>query len=84
MSFAGKILRVDLTNRKINKYDSDLAKNYIGGFGFCAKLACDLIKSRITPLSPSNPLIIGVGALVGTNAPATSRIYACDAEDTWA
>jgi len=39
-------------------------------------LLCDNIKSRITPLSPSNPLIIGVGALVRTNAPATSRIYA--------
>ena len=76
MSFAGKILRIDLTNCEINKYDSDLAKNYIGGFGFCAKLACDNIKSGITPLSPSDPLIIGAGALVGTNAPATSRIYA--------
>lgn len=77
MSFAGKILVIDLSNSKVTKSSTitTTIKEYIGGFGLCAKFACELIKPDIEPLNPSNSLVIGAGLLVGTNAPATSRVY---------
>lgn len=78
MSFAGRILVIDLSNDKVSTKSSTISaiiKEYIGGFGLCTKLACELVKPDIEPLNPSNPLVIGAGLLVGTNAPAASRVY---------
>ena len=76
--YAGNILRVDLSKREINKerLHMGLAKDFIGGFGIGAKLAYDLIKPSIAPLSPENSIIISAGPLVGTSAPASSRFDA--------
>jgi aldehyde:ferredoxin oxidoreductase len=76
--FAGHILRVDLTERDITSspIESRLVEKYIGGLGLTVKLAYDSIKPGTEPLSPQNPIVLGAGALVGTNVPAASRIYA--------
>jgi aldehyde:ferredoxin oxidoreductase len=76
--FAGKILYVDLTKRKIREepLDSALAQNYIGGLGLTVKLAYDQIRPGTDALSPDNPIVLGTGPLVGTSIPATSRVYA--------
>ncbi len=74
--FGGHILHVDLTTQEIEKkeIDPDLARNFVGGYGINAKLGYDLIESGVDPLSPENKIIIGVGPLVGTNVPASSRV----------
>ena len=76
--YAGKVLHVDLTKNEIKRepLDPELVKSFIGGFGVNVKFAYDLIKPGIDPLCPENVIIIGVGPLVGTIAPGSSRVYA--------
>jgi aldehyde:ferredoxin oxidoreductase len=74
--YAGSILRVDLTEEKIRKepLDRELVEKFIGGWGINIRLFYDLQKPKIDPFSPDNPIIIGVGALVGTMVPGASKI----------
>jgi aldehyde:ferredoxin oxidoreductase len=76
--FAGRIIHVDLTTGEIKKINLnyDLAEKFVGGLGLSIKIAKDEITPRTDPLSPENPIILGVGPLVGTNLPAVSRFYA--------
>jgi aldehyde:ferredoxin oxidoreductase len=70
-----KVMRVDLTNRKIET--SEISKedfiDYIGGRGFGAKLAFDEIKGGIEPFDPENKLIFVTGPLAGTSAQSFGR-----------
>jgi len=71
----GSILFVDLSQKKWEKEEIDVRtrKEFLGGIGFNAKLAHELIKPNIDPLSPENYILIGAGALTGTGAPATPK-----------
>ncbi|MFX1304089.1 MAG: aldehyde ferredoxin oxidoreductase N-terminal domain-containing protein [Promethearchaeota archaeon] len=73
--YTGKILNVNLTDNKITvrKQNIEDIKQFIGGLGINTKIAAELIKPNIDPLSPENYLIIGVGPLVGTITPGSSR-----------
>lgn len=73
--YTGNILNINLTNKKITitKQNIDDIKQFIGGLGINTKFAAELIKPYIEPLSPENYLIIGVGPLVGTITPGSSR-----------
>jgi aldehyde:ferredoxin oxidoreductase len=75
--FAGNILFVDLTKgiTKKSPLEMQMAEKYGGGLGLTIKLAYDRIVSRHDALSPENPIVIGAGPLVGTNLPASSRVY---------
>lgn len=75
--FAGNVLYVDLTRGEVKKepLDYELAEQFLGGFGMAVKLGCDRIKPDINPLSPENVIVLGVGPLVGTSLPGTSRVY---------
>jgi aldehyde:ferredoxin oxidoreductase len=70
--WAGTILRVDLTKRKITKVDlaKDLAYNYIGGRGINGKFVYDEVPVGLDPLSPENRLCLCAGLLSGTLFPA--------------
>ncbi|NIO20805.1 MAG: aldehyde ferredoxin oxidoreductase, partial [Candidatus Aenigmarchaeota archaeon] len=74
-SYAGKILRVDLTSgkHKIEDLDFDFARTYIGGRGFGSKILYEELSPGIDPLSPNNILVFTPGALLGTATPAASR-----------
>ncbi len=76
--FAGKILYVDLTRGEVSEKPlaPELAKDFIGGLGLTIKLAYDNIKPGVDALSSDNTIVLGAGPLVGTNLPATSRVYA--------
>lgn len=76
--YAGKILHVDLSREKIlsQELPKDLAINYIGGNGFCARLLFDMVRPGIDPLSPENVLIFAVGPLTGTAWPQSGRYEA--------
>lgn len=73
--YAGKILYVDLTSGDIEKQqlDTEVAQKFLGGWGINYQLEYDLLKPDTDPLSPDNPIIIGVGVLCGTLAPASSK-----------
>ncbi len=74
--YGGKILRVDLTRRKIEKQalDPGLAREWIGGRGFIAKFLYDENPPGVNPLSPGNRLIIAAGPLSGTFWPSAAKL----------
>jgi aldehyde:ferredoxin oxidoreductase len=72
--WVGKILDIDLTNRKVYVYplDRTLAKSFIGGRGINGKMLFGLIRPNTDPLGPENVMIFGTGPLGGTPG-ATGR-----------
>jgi aldehyde:ferredoxin oxidoreductase len=75
--FAGRVLAVDLTRRVIKEepLDEALARDFIGGLGLTVRIAWDKIKAGTDALAPENPIVLGAGPLVGTDLPASSRVY---------
>ncbi len=71
----GKILRVDLGEERIREEDlpEQLARNYIGGNGFAARILWDEVPKGIDPLGPENKLIFATGPLNGTIWPTSGR-----------
>ena len=76
--FAGKVLCIDLTTSHVQSLPLDMtvAEQFGGGLGLTVRLAYERITPGTGALSPDNPIVIGVGPLVGTNLPAASRMYA--------
>ena len=76
--FAGKVLRVDLTEEHIweEQLDMEMARSYLGGPGLNTRLAYPLLKPSADPLSPENVIVLGTGLLAGTIVPGASRFYA--------
>jgi aldehyde:ferredoxin oxidoreductase len=76
--FAGKVLSVNLTTGEIREepLGQDMPSRFLGGLGTSIKLAYDHIIPKTNPLSPENLIVLGVGPFVGTNIPASSRVYA--------
>ena len=77
-SYAGKILRVDLTTGKTSTepLSEQMAKSYIGGIGLGIRLLMDNSKAGTDPFSPDNPLIFVTGPLSGTMGPTAGNGYA--------
>jgi len=73
--YAGKILRVDLTNKKVTaeNVDDTLARQYLGGNGFGIKYLYDEVPAGLNPLDPENRLIIMTGPGEGTMLPGAGR-----------
>jgi len=74
-SYAGNILRVDLTKQRLRMEPipkKDLRK-YLGGRGLAAKILFDELKPGIDPLSPENKLIFATGPLTGLTFPASAK-----------
>lgn len=76
--YAGKILRINLTERNygVENLDSDLAEKYVGGRGLGTKMFYDEVDATVDPLSPENKLLIFTGALTGTPTPTSGRYMA--------
>ncbi len=73
--YAGKILRVNLSNGNITiESTAKYAKEWIGSSGIAIKILYDELKHWVTPYDPANKIIVGVGALVGTTAPGTNKM----------
>jgi aldehyde:ferredoxin oxidoreductase len=75
--FAGTVLVVDLTNGEVRKepLDGGLAKDFIGGLGLTVRLAYENLLPGTDALAPENPIVLGAGPLVGTDLPASSRVF---------
>jgi aldehyde:ferredoxin oxidoreductase len=71
--YVGKILRIDLTERKISTIDTKTCEKWGGGHGMGSALFFDLVKDKtIGPLDPRNVVTIMSSPLSGTLAPAVS------------
>jgi len=73
--YAGQYLRVDLTKGEMKKepLPSWMAKHYIGGTGFAARVLWDELKPQTNPLSPENSLVMAVGPATGALSPSSGR-----------
>ena len=74
-SYAGAILRIDLSTGETEKQELDLAfaHKHIGGRGFGSRYLYNEVPPEVTPFDPANRLIFTPGALFGTAVPAASR-----------
>ncbi|MBS1178705.1 MAG: phenylacetaldehyde:ferredoxin oxidoreductase [Proteobacteria bacterium] len=75
MSWAGKILRVDLTagTVKSEPLNMDRARAYIGSRGLATKYLVEEVDPKVDPLSPANKIIWATGPLTGTMASTGGR-----------
>jgi len=75
MSWAGKILRVDLTagTVKSEPLNMEWARAYIGSRGLGTKYLCEEVDATVDPLSAGNKIIWATGPLTGTMASTGGR-----------
>ncbi|MFQ6095053.1 MAG: aldehyde ferredoxin oxidoreductase family protein [Candidatus Bathyarchaeia archaeon] len=66
--YAGKFLRLDLTNERTTDviFDEETLRNYIGGTGIGAKILYDEVPPDVDWSNPENRLILASGPLGGT------------------
>ncbi|MBW1838686.1 MAG: aldehyde ferredoxin oxidoreductase family protein [Deltaproteobacteria bacterium] len=74
--WTGKILRVDLTQGKVEKQPTpvELAHNYLGGEGMGVKFLYDEVPPGTHPFDPKMIFVVGIGPLTGTLAPSCGRL----------
>ncbi len=71
--WAGKILRVNLTNGKISSEDTSKYQDYIGGMGIGYKVLFDEVPAGTKPYDAANKIVVGTGPLCGSGVPMSSR-----------
>jgi aldehyde:ferredoxin oxidoreductase len=75
--YKGKILRVDLTNRKTSTLDftDEFARKYLGGNGFAARYIFDMVDPRTEAYDPTNIVAMMTGPFQGINIPTAGKYY---------
>ncbi len=75
--WAGRVLRVDLTENKISKepLPASWGEQFLGGSGINDWILWNEVGPEVEPLSPDNRLIFGIGPLAGTIVPLGSRTH---------
>jgi aldehyde:ferredoxin oxidoreductase len=75
MSWAGKLLRVNLTKGECTSepLNMDWAQKYLGQRGLATKYLVEEIDPKVDPLSPDNKLIMTTGPLTGTTCSTAGR-----------
>lgn len=73
--FWGKILKVDLSARKISvkAFNNAFARKYLGGVGLAVKLVSDEVTRSVEPLSPRNLLVFATGPFQATTIGGSGR-----------
>ncbi|MBC7263203.1 MAG: aldehyde ferredoxin oxidoreductase family protein [Chloroflexi bacterium] len=67
LGYMGKILRVNLTDKRITEEELEegVARQFLGGRGLGAKILFDELKPGIDPLGPENKLVVAAGVVTG-------------------
>jgi len=75
MSWAGKILRVNLSAGTVKSEPLNMkwAKEYLGSRGLATKYMVEEVDAKVDPLSPANKIIWATGPLTGTMASTGGR-----------
>ncbi len=76
--YTGKILHVDLSNRKleIEKKDDAFYRTYLGGRGIGYQYLLKMVPPGIDPYSPDNVLVLATGVMTGAPLAASCRFAA--------
>jgi aldehyde:ferredoxin oxidoreductase len=76
--YTGRILHVDLTNRKIDIEQKDEAffRSYLGGRGIGYHYLMNMVPPGVDPLSPENILVLATGVMTGSPLAASCRFAA--------
>ena len=76
--WAGKIVRVDLNEKRVSTTDIEqYCEDFIGGIGIAEKIYWDEGHPDKDAFHPDNPLIFMTGPLAATAAPAAPRWIVC-------
>ena len=77
MKQLGSIIHIDLSKKcyQTQVFENALAETVLGGFGFNTWYLYNNLSRNTRALGPENTLIISIGLLTGTAAPASSRIH---------
>ncbi len=73
-SVTGRVVRVNLTNRRIDYEQPDVYKQFIGGRGVGSYILMREVPADAHPYSPENIITLNTGPLTGTLSPASGRI----------
>lgn len=75
--YAGKVLYVDLSRRKVvvEALDLGCAEALIGGFGVNNMIAYEHAPLMVDPLAPESVVVFGAGPLNGTIAPGAGKVH---------
>jgi aldehyde:ferredoxin oxidoreductase len=73
--YGGQVLRVNLTQGTVEKSELDpsLAKDYLGGRGFAAKVLYSELEKGTDPLGEANKLVVAAGPLSGLLIPGAGK-----------
>ena len=73
--YAGKLLNINLSNRKIKDKDLeiDLARDFIGGYGIGSRVIYNIQRAGVDPFEEESVFAVLTGPLTGTGLPFTSR-----------
>ncbi|MFQ6068250.1 MAG: aldehyde ferredoxin oxidoreductase family protein [Candidatus Bathyarchaeia archaeon] len=73
--YAGKILRVDLSNKSFEAQTlpPKWPRKFLGGMGFASMMLFKETKKGLDPLGADNKLIVAPGLLTGTGIPTASK-----------
>jgi len=74
--FFGRLLRIDLTERKhhVEEIDPEILRDYVGGSALAARILYEELPAGTDPLGPENKLVYTVGPFTGTRIPCASRL----------
>jgi len=73
--YGGQVLRVNLTRGSVEKsdLDPDLARDYLGGRGFAAKVLYSELEQGTDPLGEANKLVVAAGPVSGLLIPGAGK-----------
>ncbi len=77
--FVGKILVVNLNTKEISEenLNEKIAREFLGGAGYCSRYLYDHITKDTEPLSPENFLMFMTGPFCGSTVPTSGRFVVC-------
>lgn len=71
--WAGKILRVNLSDGTITTFPTEPYKSYIGGMGIANKIMFDEVPAGVEPFDEENKVVFAVGPLTASGVPLAGR-----------
>ena len=77
--YAGRVLRIDLTEERVSveEIDPEVLRSFLGGVGYAARLLYDEVAAGIDPLGPENKVVFATGPFNGTAVPGSGSISVC-------
>ena len=77
--YAGKQLRISLSEKKVKveDVDPDVMRKYLGGAGYGARILYDELEKGTDPLEPANKLLFSTSPLTANKIPGGGSIIVC-------